>query len=49
MCDKVVSEDPFILKCCLDRYKTQEICNKAADAFLPTLKFIHDWFVTNKK
>ena len=48
MGDKVVSEDPFMLKCYLDRYKT-EMCNKPADAFLPTLKFIHDWFVTNNK
>ena len=32
MCDKVVSEDPFTLKCCLDRYKTQEMCDKAVDA-----------------
>ena len=34
MCDKVVSKDPFMLKFCLDRCKTQEMRDKAADAFL---------------
>ena len=24
------------------------MCNKAVHAFLPILKFIRDWFVTNK-
>ena len=24
------------------------MCNKAVDDFLPALKFVHDWFVTNK-
>ena len=40
--DKVVSEDPFMLKYCLDLYKTQEVCDKAVNSFLPTLKFISD-------
>ena len=40
MSNKVVSEDPFILKHCLVRYKTQEMCDKAADSFLPPLKFV---------
>ena len=31
MCYKVISEEPFMLKCCLDRYKTQEMCDKAVD------------------
>ena len=48
MCDKGVSEDPFMLKHCHDRDKTQEICDKAADDFLLALKFVPDWFVTNK-
>ena len=48
MCDKVVSKEPFMLKCCLDRYETQELCDKAVDAYLPPLKFVPDWFVTNK-
>ena len=31
MCDRVVSEDPFILKYCLDRYETQKMCDEAVD------------------
>ena len=46
ICDKVVSEDCFMLKYCLDRYKTQETCDKTVDAFLPTLTFFLDWIVT---
>ena len=38
----------FMLKYCLDRHKTQEICDKAVDACLPTLKCVPDCFVTNK-
>ena len=44
---KVISKDPFILKCCLDRYKTQETCDKAVYFYLSTLKFIPIWFVTS--
>ena len=43
---KTFSEDSFMLKYCLDRYKTQEIRDKAIDNFLPTLKFVPDWFFT---
>ena len=46
--DKVVSKDTFMLKYCLDRYKTLKICNIAVDTFLPTLEFVPDWFVTSK-
>ena len=38
MCDKDVFKDPFLVKYCLGRCKTQEICNKAVDDFLSTLK-----------
>ena len=48
MYDKLVSEEPFMLKYCLDGYKTQEMCDKAVDAFLSTLKFVPDWFVENE-
>ena len=48
MCDKVLSEDPFKSKYCYDRYKTQEICNKSIEDFLPASKFVLDWFVTSK-
>ena len=37
-----------LLKYCPDRYKTQEMCHKVADACLPALKFVRDWFVTKK-
>ena len=37
-----------MLKYCLDRYKTQEICDKAVDNFLQALKLVTDWFVTSK-
>ena len=47
MCNKIVSGDAFILKHFLDRYKTQGMRDKAVDAFLPTLKFIPDWYVTS--
>ena len=49
MSDKVVSEDPFMLKYCSDRYKSQEICDKAVDSCLLALKFVPDWFVTNNR
>ena len=39
-CDKAVSEDPFMPKYWLDRYKTQEICDKVFDDFLPALEFV---------
>ena len=37
-----------MLKYYLDRYKSQEMCNKAVDAFLVTLKFVPDWFLASK-
>ena len=45
---KFVSKDPFMLKYCLDRYKAQEMCDKAVDDFVSRLKFVPDWFVTDK-
>ena len=49
MYDKIVSEDPFNLKYCHDRYKTQQMCNKKfVDKFLPVLKFVPGWLVTSK-
>ena len=47
-CDKVVSKEPFMLKYCPYKYKTQEKCDKAVDFYLIILKFVPDWFVTNK-
>ena len=37
-----------MLKYCLGKYEIQEICDKAVDAFLPTLIFFPDLFVTFK-
>ena len=45
MYDKVVPEDLFILKYCLDRYKTQEMSDKTVDTFLLTLKFVPKFLI----
>ena len=42
MCDKVVPKDPFLLKYCPDKHKTQEMCDKAVDSCLLALKFVPD-------
>ena len=45
----VVSENPFTLTFCPDRYiKPQKMCDKAVDGCLAALKFISDSFVTSK-
>ena len=31
-----------------DRFKTQKMCDKTVDDFLPTWKFVPDWLVTSK-
>ena len=48
MSDKGVSGKPFMLKYCLNRYKSQEMCDKAVDAFLTTSKFVPNWPFTKK-
>ena len=48
MCDRAISEDPFIVVYCPDKYKTQRMPDKAVDDCLATLKSISDWFVTKK-
>ena len=48
MCDRVVSEDPFLIVYCYDEYKTQRMCDEAVDDCLVALKFISDWFVRSK-
>ena len=48
MFDKVVSKEYFILKYNLETYKTQEICDNAVGTCLPVLKFVPNWFATNK-
>ena len=46
--DKIISENPFMLKYCHDKYITQKMCDEVVDDFLPTLNFVPDWFVTSK-
>ena len=46
--DRVTSENPFMLKFCLDRYKTYEMCDEAVDDCLSAIKFIPGWFVADK-
>ena len=46
--DKVVSEKPFKLKYCPDRYKNKKICDNAVDTYLLAFKFVPDWFATSK-
>lgn len=48
MCDKAFFEDYFMLKYNFDSYKTHEVHDKAIDNFLPTPKFVPDWFVSNE-
>ena len=48
MCDRVVSEDPFLIVYCPDIYKTQRMYDEAVDDSLAALKLIPDWFDTSK-
>ena len=48
MLDSVVSEVPFIIVYCLDKCKTQRMCDEAVDNCLAALKFIPDLFVASK-
>ena len=45
---KKFSETHSMKKYCVDKYKTQETSEKFVDAFLSLLKFVLNWFVTNK-
>ena len=38
MYDEIVSKDFFMLKYCLDRYKTQKMFNKVTEAFFTNIK-----------
>ena len=48
MCDRVVSEDPYLIVYCPNKYVTQEMCDEAVDYSLATLKLIRGWFGTSK-
>ena len=47
MCYKVVSEDPFSIVYCSDKYITQRMCDEANES-LAALKLIPDWLITSK-
>ena len=48
MCNRAISENPLRLAYCPKRYKTKKIHDDAAVDCLAVLKFIADWFVSNK-
>ena len=48
MCDRFVSENPFMIIYCFDRYKNQRICDEHVNDRLKAFKFIPDWFVPSK-
>ena len=48
MCNKVISENPFMLKYCPSKYITQNMFDEAVDDCLAALKFVPDWFVGSK-
>ena len=47
MCNNVLSEDPFMIMYCPNKYKLR-MCDEAVNDCLAALKFIPDWFVTSK-
>ena len=48
MSDKIISENPAMLKICPDNNIIQKMCDEALDDFLRSLNFVPDWFVTSK-
>ena len=48
MYKSVVSEDPFLIVYCHDKYKNQKMFDKAVNDSLAALKLITDWFVTSQ-
>lgn len=48
VCDRVVSEESFMIIYCPYRYKTQNMCDEAVEDCLAALKCIPDGFVTSK-
>ena len=47
MCDRVVSEDPFLIVYCCDRYKTQRMCDEAVYYSLASLKVCYKEMIKN--
>ena len=48
MCDRVISDDPFLIVYCPDKHETHRMRDKADDDCLTALKFVPDWFVKIK-
>ena len=48
MCDRVVSQDIFLIVYCPHQYKTQRTCDEAVNDSAAALQLISDWFIRNK-
>ena len=48
MCGKIVSNDPFLIVHCRDKYITQRVCDEGVGDSLAALKLIPDSFVASK-
>ena len=48
MCDSVISEKPFMLVYCPDRYKSRKMRDEVVDHCLAALEFVPDCFDTSK-
>ena len=48
MCDRAVSEHPFLILYCPGKYITQKVWDEAVDGCLASLKLVPDWLVTSK-
>ena len=48
--NKVLDEEPYLIKTCPDRCKTREVCKKSLHCRCPSaLRYAPDWLVTPKK
>ena len=48
ICHIVVFLYYFLIVHCLDKYKTEKMCDKTAGDCLASLEFVPDWFDTSK-
>ena len=48
MCNSIISENPFSARYVSDQWKGEQMCDKAFDDCLATLKFVPYWLVTSK-
>ena len=46
--NSIISDNPFSLRYVPDQYKTQQMCDQAANDFLASLKIVPEWFVISK-